>query len=114
MTHLFADKTGTLTQNIMVLRKFCHQESLLDADTDLKTQDYNLLLMGMVLCHSVDVADKHFVASSPDEKAILDALQNSGIVFLGVDDKSKVIRYRVHPTTTRNICSLIFRYPVQF
>ena len=54
------------------------------------------MVMGMLLCHSVEVADDgHFVASSPDEKAILELLSTTGFHFLGMDKKTKTISVRV-------------------
>ena len=121
VTHLFADKTGTLTQNIMVLKKLLfvaplqaiptHMQqqqpqqqsdsagSLLDASEALPRRDYDMMVMSMLLCHSVDVADDGtFVASSPDEKAIVESLSVAGFHFMGVDNKTKIISVRVRPS----------------
>lgn len=57
------------------------------------------MVMSMLLCHSVDVADDgQFVASSPDEKAIVEALSKAGFHFMGVDNKTKIISVRVRPS----------------
>ena len=91
MTHLFADKTGTLTQNRMVLKKVFHATKVSPVKHHL-----NQLTLAMLLCHSVKVADDgHLVASSPDEKAIIEQLKTSGFHFLGVDMKTKVISLKV-------------------
>ena len=39
----------------------------------LQNEPFNLMLMGMTLCHSVQYTSGHFVASSPDEQAIVEA-----------------------------------------
>ena len=91
MTHLFADKTGTLTQNSMVLKKVFHTTKVSPVNHPL-----NQLTLAMLLCHSVEVADDgHLVASSPDEKAIIEQLATTGFHFLGVDAKTKVISVKV-------------------
>lgn len=87
VTHLFCDKTGTLTQNVMIFRQYCHNGKVYNVQDCLVGEDYNsnVLIKAMVLCHSVEVTlnGGQFVASSPDEKAIVEALSCSGFQFGG-------------------------------
>ena len=53
-------------------RQYCHDAKLYDM-VHLQNESYNLMLMGMTLCHSVQYTSGHFVASSPDEQAIVEA-----------------------------------------
>ena len=46
-------------------------------------ESWNEFMMIMTLCHSVQVHEDHFVASSPDEKALLDICKQFGFTFLG-------------------------------
>ena len=39
--------------------------------------------MTMLLCHNVQVSGEDFVASSPDEKALLEVARDAGFKFLG-------------------------------
>ena len=39
------------------------------------------MLMGMTLCHSVQYTSGHFVASSPDEQAIVEACSRAGFRY---------------------------------
>ncbi len=50
---------------------------------DLCEERWGPFMMVMALCHSVQVSEGHFAASSPDEKAILDVCKTSGFVFRG-------------------------------
>ena len=102
--------SGTLTQNVMIFQKYCSNATLFDAkDLSHVSQKYDKLIMAMILCHSVEVTrgdasntdgfasifhsfnePLHFVASSPEEKATLEALKSSGYEFLGVEPNGHV------------------------
>ena len=76
---------GTLTQNIMVFQKYCSNAAMFDV-THLPNETYTKFIMAMLLCHSVEVTNKDkLVASSPEEKATLEVLKESGYEFLGAD-----------------------------
>ena len=106
----FSTLIGTLTQNVMIFRKYCSNGILFDAkDLSNESQKYDMLIMGMLFCHSVEVTGGefpstkkrceslfnndsvfnndtlHFVASSPEEKATLETLKDAGYEFLGVE-----------------------------
>ena len=95
----------------MIFRKYCSNAILYDAkDLMDESQRYDKLIMGMILCHSVEVTrgksmnsktnetlekhegdeTLHYVASSPEEKATLEALRCSGYEFLGVQPNGTV------------------------
>ena len=57
---------------LFFFRQYCHDAKLYDM-VHLQNESYNLMLMGMTLCHSVQYTSGHFVASSPDEQAIVEA-----------------------------------------
>ena len=108
--YLFSDKTGTLTENVMVFKK-CSIDSVLfeDQNENLICEHSNVnqnsvkkFLQVLALCHTVQVAPKRstkstknlkkslkrpdeivYNASSPDEKAIVEACRNYGVTFLG-------------------------------
>ena len=84
VTHLFCDKTGTLTQNIMDFQKYSQLGKILDI-SELADEPWNLLTMGMTLCHSVQYTSGQFVASSPDEQAIVEKCNYAGFSFCGED-----------------------------
>ena len=81
MTHLFSDKTGTLTQNVMVFQKYCKDGAALGKESFARER-WDALPMVMTLCHSVQVNEGAFVASSPDEKALLEECRAAGFDFL--------------------------------
>ena len=54
VTHLFSDKTGTLTQNVMVFRKYS-RDGLAFNRGDFPAERWDGLTMVMTLCHSVQV-----------------------------------------------------------
>ena len=95
----------------MIFRKYCSNAILYDAkDLVDESQRYDKLIMGMILCHSVEVtrgksvsrntdetlesheSDEtlHYVASSPEEKATLEVLRCAGYEFLGVQPNGTV------------------------
>ena len=54
VTHLFSDKTGTLTQNVMEFRKYCKEGAAFDRESFARER-WDALPMVMTLCHSVQV-----------------------------------------------------------
>ncbi|PRP74084.1 phospholipid-transporting ATPase 2-like isoform 1 [Planoprotostelium fungivorum] len=103
--YIFSDKTGTLTENIMSLKRVtvkdqvygeqCHtisEDEALKAkiaDNDLYSIDLFRILS---LCHSVIIArgtemgdHGHFKASSPDEEALVKAAAEMKIEFIHSD-----------------------------
>ena len=57
VTHLFTDKTGTLTRNVMVLKEFCVVSGggAVQGVDCLAQQPWSEFMMVMTLCHSVQV-----------------------------------------------------------
>ncbi|XP_025080273.1 probable phospholipid-transporting ATPase IF isoform X3 [Pomacea canaliculata] len=113
--YLFADKTGTLTENTMQLR-FCSINGIIYEEINDTLCEYNSsqpvsnmsehlieFFTVLVLCHTVRVdhktsgdtvvstdsiyshsgKDYEYNASSPDEKALVEACRKYGIVFHG-------------------------------
>ncbi len=96
VTHLFTDKTGTLTRNVMVFKEYAHGGDAAPVPVQgLEAEAWSDLLMVMLLCHSVQVCPVSgaFVASSPDEKAILEACRDAGFVYEGcsIDGRMTVL-----------------------
>eukprot|EP00095_Tigriopus_kingsejongensis_P008902 maker-scaffold1538_size36768-snap-gene-0.8 protein:Tk08902 transcript:maker-scaffold1538_size36768-snap-gene-0.8-mRNA-1 annotation:"hypothetical protein DAPPUDRAFT_315465" len=88
---LFSDKTGTLTENIMSFHscsvdgsiarsKQCFDSNFVD---DTVKEDFFETLS---LCHTVEITEHKgklvYNASSPDEKALVEACKTMGIAFL--------------------------------
>ena len=108
VTHLFTDKTGTLTRNIMVFQKYSRDGLTLEK-TNMKSEGWNKFLMVMALCHSVQVSDNEFIASSPDEKALLEACKEHGIVFCGTSMTGEMtVKYKSHNLTFQKLAELEF------
>ena len=94
----------------MLFQKYCSNGNLYDAkDLSNESQRYDKLIMDMILCHSVEVTKGdssnkssifsktvegdntlQYVASSPEEKATLEALKSAGYEFLGVQPNGNV------------------------
>ncbi|KAF8975855.1 hypothetical protein BGZ46_008790, partial [Entomortierella lignicola] len=100
--HIFSDKTGTLTRNVMKLSKWHiggrtfhelqHPGSLglRMRDPSISDEEYDLLMAfcrNIVVCHSVLPCEDSktgkllYEAQSPDESALLEALRDNGIVL---------------------------------
>ena len=82
VTHLFSDKTGTITKNEMCLKTFCDGGRAYTVE-EVGELKWNKFMQILCLCHSVQVTNNEFVASSPDEKAILEFCKDQGFEFLG-------------------------------
>ncbi|KAJ9048263.1 hypothetical protein DSO57_1036751 [Entomophthora muscae] len=86
---VFTDKTGTLTENLMVYSGCSIQGQLYTPDSPTPvsteaTQFYKVLS----LCHSVQPIENSlsFQGSSPDEEALVGAAAKAGFRFLGEKD----------------------------
>lgn len=113
----------------MIFRKYCSNATLYDAkNLSDESQQYDKLIMAMILCHSVEVTrgdssskndvtstvqstedPLNFVASSPEEKTTLETLKNSGYEFLGVQPNGNVnVRIKGRQITYKRLAELPF------
>ncbi|XP_071484372.1 phospholipid-transporting ATPase IF-like [Diadema antillarum] len=149
--YMFTDKTGTLTENEMKFRqcsingvKYVEKKdgSLEPADSESYDEfDKDQFLLAMALCHTVHVSNEgapkggrvmngnvgedrvlKYEASSPDEKALVEAASQFGTVFLGgtqeyldVKHKGSILRYQILNVLefdpTRKCMSIILKTP---
>ncbi|KAF9354680.1 hypothetical protein BGX26_007489 [Mortierella sp. AD094] len=100
--HIFSDKTGTLTRNVMKLSKWhiggrtfheLQQPGSLGQrmrDPSISDEEYDLLMAfcrNIAVCHSVlpcedsNTGELLYEAQSPDESALLEALRDNGVVL---------------------------------
>ena len=86
---LFSDKTGTLTKNKMTLFKIALPHEVVTAAWLKKhvSQEADLALLMMSLCHSVSPSPSGYQASSPDEIALVEfaADTNFDLVYRDVN-----------------------------
>ncbi len=111
--YLFSDKTGTLTENVMIFKRCSidgvlfkddHDNLVCESPESLKERSVRKFLEVLALCHTVQATKKsgketsvnphdlNYSASSPDEKAIVEACRNYGVAFLGEKEKDSIVR----------------------
>ena len=99
---LFTDKTGTLTENVMVFKDASingvkHDLESLKAPSAAvadrsKEPEITEFLTALCVCHTVQVAECeeddeiHYTAASTDEKAIIEACADLGVQFIGEEE----------------------------
>ncbi len=104
ITHVFTDKTGTLTENQMVLKRYYTvSDARVHEVQDLAEESWNPFLQTMLLCHTVEVEDggKAYVAESPDEDALVTACRDHGWVLTENSLKGELTIVREEKTVLR-------------
>ncbi|XP_030838216.1 probable phospholipid-transporting ATPase IF isoform X3 [Strongylocentrotus purpuratus] len=148
--YMFTDKTGTLTENEMKFRqcsingvKYVEVKGQLQPQKEGEAEDEfdkEQFLLTMALCHTVHVHKEagssngvengtvgetpmlQYEASSPDEKALVEAASQYGTTFLGgtqeyleVKHKGQTLRYQIlnilEFDPTRKCMSIILKSP---
>ena len=103
---LFTDKTGTLTENVMLFKNASisgvkyDPEALMVAEATSDSSDsgnepeITEFLTALCLCHTVQVTGReeedqgiHYTAASTDEKAIIEACADLGVKFIGEEER---------------------------
>ncbi|KAF4521584.1 hypothetical protein B566_EDAN001304 [Ephemera danica] len=126
--YLFADKTGTLTENDMVFRRcsisgICYEEKAGNLlSLEMGGDDYRLFdlpaeaqhfFLTLALCHTVQVSTNtdgiiEYQADNPDEKALVEAADRCGISFLGEKADELKIRYGAKERTYKRLEMIAF------
>ena len=93
--YIFTDKTGTLTCNQMVFRKFSAGKISYNTATNTNTEDQQSLLKVLkhiVLCHTVVIDSKsgEYNSASPDELALLIGAKELGALFHSKDEDNLI------------------------
>ena len=111
---LFTDKTGTLTENVMVFKEASingvkHDLESLKAPSAAvadrsKEPEITEFLTALCVCHTVQVAEDeeddeiHYTAASTDEKAIIGACADLGVQFIGEEETEDTTILRLSDT----------------
>jgi len=108
-----SDKTGTLTLNVMTIKKCCINNKILSIDDcDLANHDTKLLFEGMILCN--DATSKNgSKTGDPTEIALLDA----GIKFDLYKEDLNSLHERVNEVpfdSDRKLMTTVNKYETQF
>jgi len=102
--YLFTDKTGTLTENVMIYRKCIVNGIIYEAgESELEEQiqngdsDAKRFMETIVLCNTVfssinEAGVVHYRSQSPDEEALVNFAKEMGFVLLNRDHESIKIK----------------------
>lgn len=77
-----SDKTGTLTQNKMKVRKIYYDMTLIDVTDTLPTNDISMLTKIMILCNDTTIANEEsskVLMGDPTETALIQIAEDMGI-----------------------------------
>ena len=100
-----SDKTGTLTQNKMTVKKLFYDGELLDLNNVEKINDENkILIEALMLCNDTKVSEDGKLAGDPTETALIDMANN-------MKYSSKVKEQKIIDLSENEEYDVIARYP---